>query len=91
LSLLFGYLIIYCNFTKIKVTLLSFFLFLSASTLIPNLGYAAGEWMLMKKNITLKDKKYTYTGDIYYEGRESLTFFDYDLNKIIQLKKKDLR
>lgn len=90
-TLLFGYLIIYCNFTKIKVVFLSLFFLLSASTLIPSIGYRVGEQLLMKKNITIKDNKYTYTGDIYYDGRQSLTFYDYELGKIILLNKKDLK
>jgi len=45
----------------------------------------------MKKNVTLKDKKYSFHGDIYYKGRKFITFYDYELKKVILLKKKDLK
>jgi hypothetical protein len=45
----------------------------------------------MTKNITLKENKNSFTGDIYYDGRKQITFYDYRLKKIILLKKKDLK
>jgi hypothetical protein len=47
--------------------------------------------MLMSKNITLKEKKHSFTGDIYYEGRDKITMYDYRLQKIISLNKKDIK
>jgi hypothetical protein len=45
----------------------------------------------MKKNVTLQDSRFTYVGDIYYEGRKTVTFYDYELKKIILIKKKNLK
>ena len=45
----------------------------------------------MKKNITYSDGKYNYVGDVYYDGREKITFYDYELKKIILLDKKELK
>jgi hypothetical protein len=44
----------------------------------------------MKKDVTYKNKKYVYRGDVYYNGRTKITFYDYELKKIIFLNKKDL-
>ena len=44
----------------------------------------------MQKNVTLKNKKHIFIGDIYYDGRSGITFYDYELKKTILLKKKDL-
>jgi hypothetical protein len=43
--------------------------------------------MLMKKNISLKTNKFSYHGDIYYNGRKTVTFYDYTLKKVIILNK----
>jgi hypothetical protein len=47
--------------------------------------------MFMQKNKTLQENKYSYTGDIYYNGRKEVTFYDYKLDKIISLNKHDLK
>ncbi|VAW42057.1 hypothetical protein MNBD_GAMMA01-601, partial [hydrothermal vent metagenome] len=46
--------------------------------------------MFMKKNVTYKDSKHTFHGDVYYDGRTTIHFYDNDLQKIIILQKKDL-
>ncbi|MDQ7062588.1 MAG: hypothetical protein Q9M43_16300 [Sulfurimonas sp.] len=47
--------------------------------------------MLQTKNVKFHDSKYVYKGDIYYDGRKQVTFYDYDLQKILTLNKKDLK
>jgi hypothetical protein len=64
--------------------------FIAALTLIPTVGHTLGEMLFMSKNTTLKTEKYTYIGDIYYEGRKNITFYDYEFKKTILLNKKDL-
>ncbi|MEA3228433.1 MAG: hypothetical protein U9P38_05090 [Campylobacterota bacterium] len=88
---LIGYLVIYLNATTIKVTLVGLLLTLSFSTMIQPIGHSLGVLLFMNKNITFKTKKHSFNGDIYYNGRQKITFFDYDLNKIITLDKKELR
>lgn len=90
-SILFGYLIMYLKNIKVMLSILGVVLLLALTLLLPSIGYKAGETLLMKKNVTFKDKRYTYTGDIYYEGRKQITFYDYELKKIILLNKKDLK
>ena len=76
------------KFTAISVGLLCL---VSLSTLIPSVGYMAGENILMKKNVTYHDDRHNFIGDVYYDGREEITFYDYELKKIILLDKKDLK
>ncbi len=90
-SLILGYITIYVDNNKLSAIVLGVFFLIASSTLIPPVGKSVGEMLLAQKNVTLKDKRFTYKGDIYYDGRETITFYDYELQKIITLKKKDLR
>nr|WP_321266166.1 hypothetical protein [uncultured Sulfurimonas sp.] len=89
-SSLLGFVIIYIDNVKFSLVIFGFLFILSLSTLIPPVGHALAEKLFMKKNITLQDKKHTYTGDLYYDGRSKITFYDYELKKTILLNKKDL-
>ncbi|QOY54048.1 hypothetical protein HUE87_09170 [Candidatus Sulfurimonas marisnigri] len=89
-SILIGFIITYINKNKITFSTLGLFFFFAMLTLIEPIGYSLGESMFMKKNSTLKDKKFTFYGDIYYEGRTKITFYDHELKKTILLNKKDL-
>jgi hypothetical protein len=89
-TILCGYLIMYNNSNKIKLTLIGAFFIASASTLIPSFGYALGEQLFMQKNQTLRSKKHTFRGDVYYIGRKNISFYDYDLQKIILIQKEEL-
>jgi len=90
-SIIIGTLVIYINNTKLAVIILSTLFFFSVSTLIPTIGHKVGEILLMKKNVTYKNNTYTFTGDVYYDGRDKITFYDYELKKTILLDKKELK
>ncbi|MBN2781899.1 MAG: hypothetical protein JXQ66_01515 [Campylobacterales bacterium] len=87
---LIGYLIIYVKNIKIVLTSMGVLFSFALFSLIPTIGYNIGELFFMKKNVTFKDKKYRFIGDIYYDGRAKITFYDYELKKTILLDKKDL-
>ncbi|MDD2905389.1 MAG: hypothetical protein WBK95_07705 [Sulfurimonas sp.] len=89
-SVLFGYLVLYIDSNKIKLPIIAFFFVTSLATLIPQVGHALGAGLFMQKNQTFKSKRYTFTGDVYYIGRKNITFYDYDLQKTILLKKEEL-
>jgi len=89
-SIFLGLIIIYLNNTKVSLTIIGFLSLLALSTLISSVGEEVGKTLLMSKNITLKSDKYIYHGDIYYDGRKKITFYDNELQKIIILDKKDL-
>ncbi len=89
-SFIIGYLIIYVNNNKLSAIVVGAMFFIASLTLIPALGHSLGEMVLMEKNVTLKTKKYTYKGDIYYRGRAKTTFYDYERQKTILFNNKDL-
>ncbi|WP_294962783.1 hypothetical protein [Sulfurimonas sp.] len=86
-SLVIGFIFTYINNTRLSFIVIGLLSVVSLSTLIPTVGYSLGEKLLMKKNITYNDAKYTYVGDVYYDGRTQITFYDYSLEKTILLKK----
>ncbi|MEN8304059.1 MAG: hypothetical protein ABFQ64_08305 [Campylobacterota bacterium] len=90
-SAIIGYLVIYLNNNKVTLIVLGVFFSAAALTLVPPIGYKLGEMILMKKNTTLQDERHTYVGDIYYNGRTKVTFYDYNLKKVINLDKTRLK
>jgi len=89
-SVILGLMVSYLKNKKITLIILSFLALLSLSTLIHGIGNTIGSDVLMIKNQTLKDTKHIFIGDIYYDGRKQITFYDYELQKMIILQKKDL-
>jgi len=88
-SIFLGYLLLYTPTTvKLPLSLLLFGAVFA--TLVPNVGKNLGEKIFMQKNVTLHNKKFTFKGDIYYIGRDTITFYDKELKKVIQLKKEEL-
>ena len=90
LSIIFGWMVIYVKNYKISLIPIIIISIFTSLTLFEDIGNMAGEVMFMKRNVTLKSSKFTYIGNIIYNGREEITFFDYELSKTITIKKKDL-
>ena len=90
-SSILGFLVVYINNNKISMGVIGLLSILAFSTIIPDVGHTVGEMLLKTKSTTLKDSKHTYYGDIYYDGRKQITFYDYELKKTILLNKKDLK
>ncbi len=90
-SAIIGYIVIYLNNNKTSAIVLGVLFFITALTLIPPVGNKLGEMVLMQKDTTLQDERHTYVGDIYYDGRSKVTFYDYNLKKVINLDKKRLK
>ncbi len=88
-SILLGYVIIYLS-NKISIITVGTLFFITATTLIPPVGHWIGAEMLMKKNITLKTDKFSYHGNLLYNGRNKLTFYDNELKKVIILPKNQI-
>ncbi|WP_321777765.1 hypothetical protein [Sulfurimonas sp.] len=89
-SAILGFIVTYIDNNKFSFIVIGVLFTISLSTLIPSIGHSLGEMLLMKKNVVLKDAKHIFYGDIYYDGRTQITFYDNDLKKIILLDKKDL-
>ncbi|WP_455756624.1 hypothetical protein [Sulfurimonas sp.] len=90
-TLLFGFIITYIDNYKLSIAIIGSLSILALLTLIPPIGHKVGEIIFVQKNINLKDSRHTYIGDIYYDGRDKITFYDYELQKIITLNKKELK
>lgn len=90
-SIIFGYLIMYVKSNKVTVYTIGFVSIIALSTLFHPIGHQLGEYLFMSKNKTLYSEKRSFTGDIYYDGRDKITFYDYKLKKIITLNKKELK
>lgn len=90
-SALFGLLITYIENVKLNLIIIGGFFVLSLSTFIPQIGFALGSSILSEKDVKFHDSRYTYHGDVYYDGRTHITFYDYEIKKIITLNKKDLK
>ena len=85
-TIIIGYLVIYTS-TRSKLIGVGILFVLAFSTLIPPVGEKVGEFMLLKKNVTLKTARFSYHGNVYYDGRKEITLYDYKLKKVIILDK----
>ena len=88
-TIILGYLSIYQN-AKLAIIVIGTLSILSLSTLITPIGNALGEVVLMKKDVTLNTERFSYTGDILYDGRNTINLYDYKLDKIINLEKNKI-
>lgn len=88
-SLLLGYLMLYRN-TKLSLSVIGTLSVLSLSTLITPIGSSLGELILMKSDRIINIKKFSYRGNILYDGREKITFYDYRLDKVLNLDKNKI-
>lgn len=89
-TLLFGFLITYLENVKLNFIIIGGLLVLSLTTLIEPVGHKIASMLFMQENVTLQSKRFVYNGDIYYNGRTTISFYDYELKKMITLKKEEL-
>ncbi|WP_457744839.1 hypothetical protein [Sulfurimonas sp.] len=85
-TIIIGYLIMYTS-TKTALISIGVMFVLSFSTLIPPIGKLVAQNLLMQKNVTIRTNQFSYHGDVYYNGRQNITFYDYKLKKVIILNK----
>lgn len=90
LSIVLGFLVVYIKNYKISLGLIAVLSVATLSTLTQDIGHSVGESMFMTKNTTIKTSKRLYVGDIIYDGRQNITFYDYNFKKTVVLEKKDL-
>lgn len=89
-SAFIGYITLYRS-NKISLIILGSLFLLCLSTLINPIGFSLGEMILMEKNRTLQTNKFLYRGDIYYNGRSKIYFYDYKLDKILAIDKTKIK
>ena len=89
LSIILGYITLYKS-TKLSLIVLLTLSVLSLSTLIAPIGNSVGSLMFTHKNVRIQMQKFSYQGDILYEGRKEISFYDYKFKKILQLQKNKI-
>ncbi len=90
-SIIIGLIIVYMDNTKFSLAIVGLLFLLSFSTIIPSIGYSLGKALFMEKRAVIEWKKYTYFGEVYYRGRDSVIFYDNKLEKIILFNKKEIK
>jgi len=89
ISIFLGYLVIYQS-SKLTLALITILASFSLSTLIAPVGKSVAELLLMKKDVKIQTDKYSYRGDLLYNGRKNLTFYDYKFKKVLKLNKNKI-
>ncbi|WP_428737114.1 hypothetical protein [Sulfurimonas sp.] len=89
-TFLIGYITLYTNM-KFALISIGFLFVLSFSTLIPPIGKAVGASLLTKEDVVLQTARFSYHGNIIYDGRKKITFYDTELQKIITLDKEKIK
>ncbi len=89
LSIILGYITLYKS-TKLSLIVLLTLSVLALSTLITPIGNSVGSMMFTHKNVHIQMQKFSYQGDILYEGRSDISFYDYKFKKILQLQKNKI-
>lgn len=90
LSLLIGSMIMYLKNYRVGLTLVGILFLLVSLTLIEPIGLDIGKKVFMSQKVTIKSGKYSYVGDLIYNGREFIYLYDYKYKKIMKLNKKEL-
>jgi len=89
-SFVLGYITLYLS-NKVSLIVVGTLFTLSTSTLISPIGFYVGESILMQKEKTLYTKKFFYKGDIYYDGRKEIYFYDYKLDTMLIIDKTKIK
>jgi len=89
-TIFIGYFTTYTSQKTALVSVGTLFI-LAFATFIPPVGERVGAFILMKKDITLQTARFSYHGDIYYNGRKEITMYDYKLKKVIILNKNSIK
>ncbi len=89
-ALVFGYLLLYVKRTKIPAIILSLCFIIVNLTQIPSIGYDVGEMLLAEEDKVIRLGTHTYIGTLVYEGRDTVWFYDEELDKIVTFKKEEI-
>jgi hypothetical protein len=90
LALLLGSITLYLSH-RVSLFVIGTLFILSLLTLLEPVGFQVGESLFMSKNKTLYTQKFQYKGDIYYEGRKVIYFYDYKLEKLLKIEKTKIK
>lgn len=90
-SIVFGFIVIFVANKKLTLTLISILTIVSIAPLFSDIGKSLGKEVFMKKDQTFNEAKHSFYGDVYYDGRRTIHFYDNELNRIIILQKDKLK
>lgn len=90
-SIVFGFIVIFVANKKLTLTLISILTIVSIAPLFSGVGESLGKEVFMKKDQTFNEAKHSFYGDIYYDGRRTIHFYDNELKRIIILQKDKLK
>lgn len=88
-TLVLGYITLYKE-TKLSLIVIGTLSIISLSTLIAPIGSSLGKALLMKSDVEIHMSKYSYRGDILYDGRNRIAFSDYSFKKVLHLDKNQI-
>jgi len=88
--LTFGYLFIFFKSTKIATIIFAICFAIVNLTQIPSIGNDVGAMLLAEKDKVLTVGVHTYIGTIVYKGRDTVWFYDDELEKIVTFKKEEI-
>ena len=89
MSMFLGYITLYQS-KKIALITIGILSFISLTTLITPIGESVGEILLKEKDISIQMQRFSYKGDILYDGRQTIIFYDYKLDKVLNLEKNKI-
>ena len=87
---IFGYMFLFLKNTKIPVFVFIISFAFVNLVQIPSIGKDVGAMLLAQKDKVFTLGKHTYIGTIIYTGRDTVWFYDDELNKIITFKKEEI-
>ena len=88
--LIFGYMFVFLKNPKIPVFVFIISFAFVNLVQIPSIGKDVGTMLLAQEDKVFSIGKHTYIGTIVYIGRDTVWFYDDELNKIITFKKEEI-
>lgn len=88
--LVFGYLFLFFRSTKIAAIIFAICFTIVNLTQIPSIGHDVGAMLLAQEDKVITVGSHTYIGTIVYKGRDTVWFYDEELEKIITFKKEEV-
>ncbi len=86
----FGYLFVFFKDTKIAAIIFTLCLIIVNLTQIPSIGKEVGSMLLAEKEKVIRSGAHIYIGTIIYTGRDTVWFYDDELEKIITFEKEKI-
>ena len=90
-TLFYGVIFIYLHSNRVKIALVLLTSLLLLAMITPTLANYLAKIILVKEDTTIEAGRFLYIGDIYYDGRDSLYFYDKEIDKLVKIDKKEIK